>query len=290
MLEQVICNYLKSDAPISDKLTKYDGEPAVFLLEAPTDQDELWDKGPQYPRIIYELSMQEDPERKTSGMLLVDLYLNTDSGLFLEEVAPVIQNAISGRFFTDEKDTIAAVWRQSDPFTTPEDGSHVAGITITFDVIAFPKQLTYTIDPVEAVNGYIKELYPNIRMIGVDHMESVWQATEEAPAAYVRLQRMNPGTFPSTYHVTWYNPVMMVHIMAPSVEARNSILRNIVETLQQRQRIILSDGSPLMMVRLALTVGADQLKEGQLSIEASYGLLRDYPDREPINNVSVVEE
>lgn len=290
MIESVICEYLMSEKSIIDKLTTYDGVPAVFLLEAPSDQDELWDEKKKYPRIVYELTMREDPERKTSGMLMVDFYFNTDSGIFVEEINPIIINAISGRFFTDTKDTIAAVWKQSDSFTTPEEGSHIAGITVTFDVYAFPKQLTFDIDPVLAVNEYIKSLIPDITLIGIDKMESAWQATDEKPAVYVRLQRINPGEFPSTYHVTWYNPIMLVHVIAPSLDVRTSILKKIVETLQQKQRIILPDGSPLMIIRLALTVGADQLKTGQLSIEASYGVLRSYPKVEAMNNIDIKPE
>ena len=290
MIEQIIYEYLISEQTIIDKLTTYDGVPAVFHMEAPNDQDELWDKGPKYPRVIYELSMKEDPERQTSGMLMVDFYFNTDSGIFIEEVNPIFINAISGRFFTDEKDTIAAVWRQSDPFTTPENGSHVAGVTITFDVYAFPQQLTFEPDPVKAVNEYIKTLCPEITRICIDQTESVWQATDKAPAVYVRLQRINPGTFHSTYHVTWYNPIMLLHVMAPSMDTRTIILKRIVETLQQKQRIILPDGSPLMIVRMALTVGADQLKIGQLSIEASYGILRSYPETDVMTNVDISDQ
>ena len=290
MIEPVICEYLMSEKSIIEKLTTYGGMPAVFHLEAPSDQAEGWDTTNTYPRIVYELTMREDPERKTSGMLMVDFYFNTDSGLFIEEINPLIINAISGRFFTDTKDTIAAVWKQSDPFTTPGEGSHIAGLTITFDVYAFPKQLTFDIDPVLAVNNYIKSLIPDITLIGIDKMESVWQATDEQPAVYVRLQRINPGTFPSTYHVTWYNPIMLVHVIAPSLDVRTSVLKKIVETLQQKQRIILPDDSPLMIVRMALTVGADQLKTGQLSIEASYGILRSYPEVEAISNIDIVRK
>lgn len=290
MIEQTIYEYLMSETSITDKLAKYDGEPAIFLLEAPGDNDELWDDGPQYPRIVYELNMQEDPERKTSGILMIDFYLNTDSGLFVEEIDPILQSVISGRFFSDGKDTIAAIWRQSDPFATPEDGSRISGITISFDVIAFPKQLTMDIDPVESVNGFIKTLYPDILRIGIDQIpENVWQATDDFPAVYVRLQRITPGTFPSTYHVTWYNPIMMVHVIAPSLDARNIILKRIIEVLQQKQRIILPDGSPLMIVRMAVTMGADQIREGQLSIEASYGILRSYPETDVMSNVKVSE-
>lgn len=289
MIEQVIYEYLKSEKSITEHLTTYDDEPAIFFLEAPSDNDELWEEGPQYPRMVFELSMQEDPERKTSGVLMIDFHLNTDSEIFVEEIGPIIQNAVSGRFFTDEKDTIAAVWRDSDLFATPEDGSKIAGITITFDILAFPAQFTTDPDPVKAVNKFLKELYPDILRINIDSMDSVWQATDNKPAAYVRLQRINPGTFPSTYHVTWYNPVMMLHIMAPSLNVRTAILKTIVEVLQQKQRIILPDGSPLMMVRLAFTAGADQLREGQLSIEASYGILRSYPDTEPLNNPIIKE-
>lgn len=263
-MEAVIYNYLLN-SEIAELLTKYNDKPAVFNREAPDSMDNLW-MNPQYPRLIFELSMQDDPERKTSGTLMLDFYFNTDSGLFIEDVEPVIRNAIDGYFFSSLSGTIAAVWRHSDPFTEPATGNRINGMTVTFDVVAFPNQWTSYPCPVQAMDEYIKRLWPHYKVIGTDQIIGTWKATDQIPAVYTRLQRIEPGSLPSKYAVTWYNAVLMVHVIAPSVNARNSVLKQIVEKIQEDVHIKMPDGAPMFIQRLALTTSSDQLKAGQLSI------------------------
>lgn len=284
-MEEIIYQYLLSQQNIAEKLITYDEKPAIFHREAPASTDEAWQQGNQYPRIIFGLDMQEDPERKTSGSLIMDVYISDD--VFLEDIIPLVKGAVSGCFFSDSTDTIAVMWRQTDPFGTPEDGSQIAGATIIFDVVAFPPQhLSYPC-PITAVDTYLKKLFPDFKILGIDTPSGTFRATDDIPVLYTRLQQINPGTYPGTYHVTWYNPVMIVHVIAPSVAVRETILKQIIEHIQQDIRIMMPDKAPMMIQRIMVTAGADQLKIGQLLIEGTYGILREYPDTEMIENINM---
>lgn len=284
-MEEIIYNYLVSNESITEKLTRYQDIPAVFNREAPAATNSEWKAGQQYPRIIFGLDMQEDPERKTSGTLIMDVYISND--IFLEDIIPAVADAVSGRFFSDEKDTIAVMWRQNEPFSTAEDGSEISGSTITFDVVSFPAQHLSFPCPVTAVDTYLKNLFPDYVVMGEDHISGVFQATDESPVLYTRLQQINPGTYPGTYHCTWYNPVMVVHVIAPSITVRECVLKQIIENMQRDIRIMMPDKAPMMLQRVAVTMGADQLKIGQLVIEGTYGILREYPEIDPIKNINI---
>ena len=272
-MESVIYQYLLHCEQLKRLLTQYNDVPAIFNREAPDSIDELW-TNPQYPRLIFELSMQEDPERKTSGTLLIDFYFNTDGGIFIEEAEPIIRTLIDGYFFSSENETLAALWRRSDPFAEPSEGNRINGITIIFDVVSFPSQRTSFPCPVQAIDAYLKKLFPEYKVLGNDDLVGTWKATDKSPAIYTRLQRIDPGSSPSTYAVTWYNAVLMVHVIAPSPNVRNSVLKQIVEHMQADVQVIMPDDAPMFVQRIALSTGADQLKTGQLAITGCYGLLR----------------
>lgn len=285
-MESVIYQYLLGCEQITALLTKYNDTPAIFNREAPDSVDNLW-TNPQYPRMIFELSMQDDPERKTSGTLMIDFYFNTDGGLYIEDVEPVIRTAIDGYFFSSGTETLAALWRHSDPFTEPAEGNRINGMTITFDVVSFPSQWTSFPCPVQALDTYLKNLFPDYKVLGTDTLVGTWKATDETPAIYTRLQRIDPGTYPSKYAVTWYTAVLMVHVIAPSLNVRNSILKQIVEKIQADVRVMMPDNAPMFIQRIALTAGADQLKAGQLSISGQYGILRSNPETSKLENIKL---
>lgn len=284
-MEEIIYNYLISQTNITDKLTTYHGIPAIFNREAPAATDPGWKPGQQYPRIIYGLDMQDDPERKTSGTLIMDVYISNE--IFLEDIVPAVVDSVTERFFSDDTNTIAVMWRQNEPFSTADDGSEINGSTITFDVVSFPSQHLSFPCPVTAVDIYLKKLFPDYIILGSDSPSGMFQATDEKPVLYTRLQQINQGTYPGTYHVTWYNPVMVIHVIAPSITVRETILKQIIEHMQRDIRIMMPDKAPMMLQRVAVTTGADQLKIGQLVVEGTYGILREYPDIETIKNVTI---
>lgn len=289
MIESIIRKHLQEFPALSEILTKYAGEPAVFNSQFPDDQDESWESGQQYPRLVFELDMSEDPERKISGTLLLHCYFNTDSGLFPEEVDEILKSSIDGYFFSDETDTISVKWRQTDPFYTPESGNRIAGLTVSSDVVAFPCQMTTDPDPIAALNGYIRCRFPECVIIGIDNLENAWKPTNRTPAVYFRFVKLSPGSINSTYNVTWYDPTIQAHIMCPGEHARNAIVRTMAEELTAKTRLILADRSPFMYLRATAAFGADPLKAGQVTITGTYGVLREYAAVPEMNHIKIKE-
>ena len=285
-MDEVIYKYLTKNTEITDLLAKYADTPAIFNREAPAAIDEDWNDGQtQYPRIIFGLDMQDDPEREISGTLTLDVYITPD--VFLENIEPIVHKALDQKFFADAENTIAVNWRTNTPFTTPESGDQIAGVTMVFDVVALPVQHLNYPCPVTAVDSFVKKLFPDYIVIGQDNLPEVFEATDEKPVLYVRLRNLSDSSRPNTYFTQWYDATLMVHIIAPDLTTRSTIAKMLLEAIAiRRQRITMPDDSPMMVNRTDTQMGADQLKTGQITITGTYGILTQFGGT-PLKNIIV---
>lgn len=275
-IEEIICGHLVSLYADDEKIARYCGLPAVFNTKAPDDTDVFWESENQFPRIIFELNMQADAERKVSGRLLVDVMcLNTLEDVSPEEMEAAVKAAVDGCFFSNQQMTISAQWNRSDEFEQKD--TEVIGTTLTFDVMAYPIQETEFPDPVHAVNLWMKTLYQNGSVIGRDTLPEVWKPTDESPAFYCRLSNLSESTrMKSTAAVTWIGADMKVNVMAPSEQVRSTISKSLIQILANATRLILNDGSPMLIDKLTANMAGDPLREGQITIRATYGVLNEY--------------
>lgn len=272
----IIYNYLREKFNIEDSpLATYMEFPAVFDTNAPDDMDENWQDA-QYPRIIFELNQKADPERKVSGQLFVDVMCeNETESIQPEDLALMVKEVVDGCFFSKPDLTISAQWNSSDNFV--QNDNKVSGITLTFDVLAYPVQETESPDPVLAVNLWLKTLYQEAYVIGRDTLPEVWKPTDESPALYCRLSSLAESSrIKSTAAVTWIGAVMNVNVMAPDERRRATIIKSSIQILQNATRLILNDGSPMLIDKLNGNLAADPLREGQIQINATYGVLNTY--------------
>lgn len=284
-METIICKYLREKLNKEDQLAVYMNMPAVFNHSVPDDMDDNWQDA-QYPRCVFDLNMQADAERKIAGRLLIDVMCENEvQGVQPEELAELVKTEIDGCFFSTSDLTISAQWRISDNFT--ENDNKVSGITLNFDVLAYPVQETEYPDPVLAVNLWLKTLYQNARVIGRDTLPEVWKPSDESPAIYCRLSDLVEGRMKSTAAVTWIGAIMRVNIMAPSEKVRSVISKNSIQILANATRLILNDGSPMLIDKVSANLGADPMKEGQVQIRATYGVLNDFSGT-PLKNIFVI--
>lgn len=273
-MEEIIYKHLCSQFN-NGTLAQYADIPAVFNMKAPDDMDENWNDA-QYPRVIFELNMQADSERKISGQLLIDVMCeNETSSIQPEELESIAKTAVDGCFFSNEELTISAQWNRSDMFSQNDD--KVTGITLAFDILAYPVQETEEPDPVLAVNLWLKTLYQNAYVIGKDTLPEVWMPTDETPAIYCRLSNLSEsGRMKSTAAVTWIGATMNINIMAPSEKVRSIMIKHSIQILENATKLILNDGSPMLMDKITGNMAADPLREGQIQIKATYGVLNTY--------------
>ena len=284
-MESIIFKYLREKLNKKDLLSVYMNMPAVFNKNVPDDMDENWGET-QFPRCVFDLSMQSDSERKISGQLLVDVMCENEiPGVQPEELESLVRSAIDGCFFSKTDLTISAKWKSSDAFSESDD--KVSGITLAFDILAYPVQETEPPDPVHAVNLWLKTLYQNAKVIGRDTLPAVWKPTDESPALYCRLSNLSESPrMKSTAAVTWIGATMRVNVMAPSEKVRSVISKSSIQILTNATRLMLNDGSPMLIDNVTGNMAADPMREGQIQIKSTYGVLNEYIGT-PLNNIYV---
>ena len=274
-LEDLIYNRLLASEDLTDKLAKFDNLPAIFYQAAPGDQNEGWKGKKQYPRIDFVVDMQANPERQSSGLMTLNIWCN-EAGDPPEDIEPEVRAALCDVFMQPaEQPPYCLAWVRSDSFELSANtikGSHVNGITILFDVLAFPCQETIDPDPIMAMNEFIKEWEPAAVLIGRDKISDYFTAGKEAPAFYFRLATLELAQETNT--VAWMNGSIAGHIFAPTAETRLQWLKYLVDTLASQGEVIMLDTSPMFIRSIKADSAANYLIIGQLRINVRFGILR----------------
>ena len=277
MIEELVNKALLGSKTLNDALATYDCEPAIFYERAAHDKDPSWGEV-QFPRCVYTVEWMYDAERTKSGVVSVDIISLADEGTPVE-IADGLVEELSGMFFTQEdQTTYSIIWSRSDSFTTDGEEPKKLGITVFFDIVEFPIQLTTTPDPVLSTMNWIKEHQPDINVIGKDGLDELWFPTDEKPACYVRLSGETSQVRPS-YAVVWLRANMVVHIICPSAKARVTWLKKLADDLAIEGEIITDDDSPMFIKSLSINSGANPISAGQLMFDGEYGVLRKEPEK-----------
>ena len=289
MIETLLYQHLQNNSSALSGLAKYRGKIAVFNQESPDDMDEGW-SGTQYGRIVYAVDLTDDPERQISGSMMVDVYCENGKQI-PEDFEPVVRSLIDGYFFTTKEATIAAQWSSSNYFT--EAGKKVSGVTIAFDLLAFPIQETLAMDPVALLNqwsdDYLK-IHINYDFTVINHnvTEEVWKPTDKKPALYWRLISIGHCNYiPDTYHCIWQTAEIKCNVIAESKEVMVKIARYIDNLLSMNKRLIFDDDSPLMIDSVKINTTSDSVKTGQITVYGTYGILREYPEVSKLNHIYI---
>ena len=279
MIEAALYTHLQSQNEVlSPYLTRYSGAMAIFNQEAPADTDKRWENPKsQYGRIVYAVDLNDDPERKYSGNLIVDVQCE-DGKQIPEEIEPIVRDLIDGYFFSTSETTMSAQWNASNYFTEPTE--KIVGVTLTFGLLAFPRQTTIEPDPIRLINKWTKEeltkaIGKEIAVIGHDALEDAWKPTNEKPAVYWRLANTDKCNWiPDTYSCCWRTAVVFGHIIVPDKDVCAIIARTIANVLTLKKRLIFEDVSPLMVDRnIRVNLGNDEFRVGQITMDATYGIL-----------------
>ena len=282
MIEELVNKALLGSATLQENLARYGVDPAIFYERAAHDQDPDWD-AVQYPRCVYAVEWMYDAERTKAGVVTVDILNLADAGTPIE-IADGLVNEISGMFMTQEDQTYSIIWSRSDPFETEGEEPKKMGISVYFDIVAYPIQMTTTPDPVLSTMNWIKEHQAEIMVIGHDRLDELWFPTDENPACYVRIGGETSQVRPS-YSVVWLRANMVVHIICPSAKARVMWLKRLAEDLAIEEEIITDDESPMFIKALTINHGSNPINAGQLTFDGEYGVLRKHPEGTKIANI-----
>ena len=281
-LEDLICQRLIGDESLSAKLAKCGNRPAVFYQTAPDDTAEHWQQRKQYPRIDYIVDYIKNPERKTSGVLTMNILCAGD-GTMPEEIEPIVRRILCGVFLVPDDMPYSLAWNRSDVFDAKSGDGVVFGMTVTFDVYAFPSQITADPDPVLAMNHCISQLFSEATVIGDGKATNpIFCPTAENPAFYFRVESLT--TQRETNTVVWLDGVLRGHVFAGGEEA--TWLRYLSNQLSLDGEVTMLDSSPMFLRKLTIDNTLDALSTGQLKLEVHFGLLRRFGCQYPLMNAN----
>lgn len=278
MIENLIYKAIMADSLITDKLSLYDNEPAIFYQQAPNDKDTKWESL-MFPRIIYSIDWQSNPERKTSGYMVLDIECANNSSYMPEDIAQPIVDCLSNLFITDEECTYATIWVRTDAFET--NGMYggknstepkVIGVTMIFEIVAFPKQLTFSPDPIVSINSFIKNYFKEAVVIGYDDLPQLWKPEGNNVAVYCRLKNETTSTR-AEFSKSWFSVSISIHVFSPNPIAKQLYLRYLCRLLSLSKEVILDDNSPMFLKEVSYDMTIEPLYEGQMNVVGDYGVL-----------------
>lgn len=274
ILEELIHKRFVSSESLIKQLAQYDGVPAVFSTEAPDSKQDGWGGNTQYPRVVYNFDLQANEERKSAGTLSVSLYCQNTEEMIPEVIEPEVRQCLKDiLLYTDDGKLYAFAWNRTDAFELKDKKvGLLIGSDIRFDILEYTNQETTDPDPIMATNQYIKKLYPDCIVIGLDRMQEITEATADQPVIYCRLVSADKAEETNT--VAWMDGKIAVHILCPDSEVRMKIGAAIAQKMSLDGEIVMLDYSPMSIKRLQANYKSDYLKDGQIFVTGRYGILR----------------
>ena len=272
MIEQALYQHLTTQPSLTARLTAFNNVAAVFNQKAPPDPDAGWAAGAQYPRLVFYADLQGDPERTMGGSLAVDIQCPED-GAPPEELEPLVRDLIHGWFFSSGTFTAAAQWRDSRYFTEPTE--QVVGCTVTFDLLAFPKLTTAEPDVIDRLNEWTAA-QDGLQVINHTPLpSSAWKPEDGASAVYWRLVQDAPaGWIPDTLQTIWRTATVRGHVFSQDSRTSAEVCRRLITKLYADKRLTRQGEAPVMVNRRnAADLTADPLRTGQITVEATYGVI-----------------
>lgn len=281
-LEELLYSKLKTDVELAGMLAAFAGSPAIFERQAPHDKDAGW-TGAQHPRIDYVVDWSEDPERKNQGTAILNIWGRIGLDTSPEVIEARVKSILSGAVFRPVGEPLVILkWSRTEGFEglVGERDELEVGLSLAFDLLAFPVQTTTEPDPVAGLNAWADAKWAELQ---VD--PASWAPTDANPALYWRLA----GLQAAEQHagVSWLDATIYGHVLAPTPAGRLPWIKKITEGLATARYVALADGSYLFIQAVAADSQADHLRTGQVRVTARFGILIPKPPAEILNRAVV---
>ena len=163
-------------------------------------------------------------------------------------------------------------WARSEPYIL--EGNAVLCKEIVFDILEYPAQETTDPDPVMALNRYIKNLFPECIVFGIDEL-SEYTIPADTPVFYSGLKSIDSTDGHCRSSLSWFNAVISVHLLCPKPSLRLKMIAALHQSLAKDEEVIMFDDSPMVVKALKMNNNADYLREGQMSLTGYYACLKD---------------
>lgn len=270
-LNALIHKRLTDCRELSSLLAEYAGQPAVFDSEFPPDQQMGWGGKTQYPRICCRVDMQVNQERSSSGTLRISIDAEKNS-LVIEEIEALVRRCLKDVLMKPSGQApFCVAWARTEPYLL--DGAAVICKDLLFDILEYPNQETTDPDPVMAVSIFLKKLYPDALVLGIDRIGDYVNPAER-PVFYCRLGDIQNTTGHCVHSISWFLGKVSVHLLYPDAAVRLKMIAAISQKMVVDGEIMMLDQSPMFLQSVSMNSKADYLREGQLTITGKYGCLR----------------
>lgn len=270
-LSELIFKRLSADENLQTMLATYAGAPAIFDSEFPADQQEGWEGATQYPRICYRIDMQVNQERSSAGTLYVAMYTDKTSTI-IEDIETAVKHCLQDVLMKPAGEApFCVAWARTESYAI--EGKEVWCKEMAFDILEYSEQFSTDPDPVLAVAAYIKKIFPETIVLGIDNVGDFVE-TSKTPVFYCRLAHLAHTTGHCMNTISWFIGKIAVHLIYPGAGTRLKTLASINQKVAIDEEIIMLDDSPMTIQGLELNNKSDYLREGQLTITGKYGCLR----------------
>ncbi len=282
-LHELIGKRLSEEKEVAGLLTRFYESPAIFTPKAPGDEDQGWGGLPGYPRIVFTLDLSANEERKSQGSVSLAMFAEKRGTFDFENAVSQIRKCLCSVLFTSEgESTYCLAWNRRGRFT---EGETICSQEIQLDILEYPCQLSAEPDPVDSLNAWLKDIFPESRVLWMDQPGQEEEITARSPVFYVRLEEEKENQAQSTFAVTWMTCTLAVHVLCQSPENRSSYTRIMAKHLSMEEEFAMLDGSPFFVKEISVTPGPTYLPTGQLRITGQYGILRNTEKKKAIRKI-----
>lgn len=277
----MIYEVLLSVPELQEHTAYYDAKPAIFYQQLPNDKDEKWEQW--YPCVSYGVDWRYNTERKTNGYMAVDIYCSNTSKIAPEDLAMGVIRELSELFLTeDDKSTYCFLWDNMSSFEVQKKEPVVTGVTVTFDIIAFPNQEASVPSPVWSVNQFIEVFQPNCVLIGHDTLPKLLKATKEHPLIYV--SKKDTKLISTSYAMAWIQETLHISVLSSDITETKKWVDALIRDLGIERETTMQNGSPFLIMQMSESSDTDPLKTGQISLIGEYGVLRKEKEKIKLNH------
>ncbi len=280
MIETLFYEVLKQSEVLKKELDCYGKEPAIFYQMLPHDMAENWKQSTSFPRMVYNIEWRYHAERKTDGIMAVDIYCTNENEKAPEDIAKEVVAMFEGLFLTEKTDSYCAVWDRTDSFEAEETEPVVFGARVYFDVYRFSKQEEVSPCPVWAMNTFIKEYQPNCIVLGHDEVSQKLYATAKHPIVFVKKESSKNSK--TSYAMALMESTLHISVVSSTVEETRKWITAIYRDIAIEGETVMQNGSPFLVMGLQESV-ANEPFMGQITVIGQYGILRKEPEKTKLN-------
>ena len=115
-----------------------------------------------------------------------------------------------------------------------------------------------------------------LSVINYDTLPSTaWKPEGTDSAVYWRLVDDSPAVWiPDTFQTIWRTSTIRCHIFSADHATADTVARDLITQLYTAKRLIKEGESPIMVnQKNTISTGADPLRAGQVTVEATYGII-----------------